>query len=188
VLHAAATAFMARGYDGTSIDDIADELKSTKGRVYHYYRSKQAIYLDIRLAQLRMLIDALKAVQKPKTPADERLRRMIKAQVNLTAKERPLQFVAVSSRFVEVPVLGQPELLTAMDEINAMRAELEQLYRSAITDGIKEGVFREVDVVAIEKTCVAAAQLTVLWIGEVSGSSDQVADEVAEYLVRGLMP
>ena len=33
VLCAAATAFIARGYDGASIDEIADELKSIQGRI-----------------------------------------------------------------------------------------------------------------------------------------------------------
>jgi AcrR family transcriptional regulator len=187
VLGAAAVAFMARGFDGTSIDDIADELKSTKGRIYHYYRSKHAMYLDIRLLQLRMLLEVLRAAQEPKSPADERLRRMIKAQVELVAKERPVMFTAVSSRFVEAPLTGKPELLAAVADINSLLGELEGVYRSAIVDGMKEGVFRKVDAVVIEKTCLAASQLSVLWIHQIPGSPKRVAGELAEYLVRGLL-
>lgn len=56
ILEAAAAAFTERGYTATTIDDIADRLGATKGRVYHYYRSKADIFLDIhRYAMQRML-------------------------------------------------------------------------------------------------------------------------------------
>jgi AcrR family transcriptional regulator len=187
VLRAAAVAFMARGFDGTSIDDIADQMKSTKGRIYHYYRSKQAIYLDVRLTQLRMLLDALEAVEEPKRPADKRLHRMIRTQVLLLARERQLMFAAVSSRFVEIPVEGKPELRAAVEQIAQMLQRLENIYRSAIIDGIKQGVFRKVDVVVAEKTCVSSAQMAVVWIHQIETSPESVADAIADQLVRGLL-
>ena len=47
ILDAAAEAFMSRGYDATSIDDIADRIGATKGAVYYSYRSKMDIFLAV---------------------------------------------------------------------------------------------------------------------------------------------
>src|SRR3546814_6257739 len=58
ILNAAATIFNERGYAATSIDDVADRLGASKGRIYHYYRSKTDIFLDLHLESLRVLTDA----------------------------------------------------------------------------------------------------------------------------------
>lgn len=36
--------FFTKGYDNTSIQDITDELKMTKGAIYHHFSSKKDIY------------------------------------------------------------------------------------------------------------------------------------------------
>src|SRR3546814_13745407 len=40
ILEAAAGAFMERGYDATTMDDIAALMGNNKGQIYHYYRRK----------------------------------------------------------------------------------------------------------------------------------------------------
>ncbi len=56
---AAAKLFYEKGYIETSIDDIADSLKMTKGGIYHYFKSKNEIlyfvldhYVDLFLQNL----------------------------------------------------------------------------------------------------------------------------------------
>ena len=37
------------------IDDIADRLSATKGRVYHYYRKKGDVFLDVHRRALEIM-------------------------------------------------------------------------------------------------------------------------------------
>ncbi|MFM2279421.1 MAG: hypothetical protein RLZZ444_1652, partial [Pseudomonadota bacterium] len=37
ILEGAARSFQERGFAGTSIDDVAARIRSTKGRIYHHY-------------------------------------------------------------------------------------------------------------------------------------------------------
>ena len=186
VLRAAALAFMKRGYNGTSIDDIADQLKATKGRVYHYYRTKQAIYLDVRRSQLSRLLAALEEAAALPGPADERLRRMIFAQIHLVETDRPAMYLALGSRFVDVPIEVNEGLAKALDEIEAMRHRLEDMFRSIVEEGMRTGVFRKVNATIVAKTCLSAGQMTVLWLHDVGLSADQVAAEMADHLLTGL--
>jgi AcrR family transcriptional regulator len=186
ILRAAALAFMERGYNGTSIDDIADQLHATKGRVYHYYRTKQAIYLDVRRSQLTRLLEALEEAASEPGPADERLRRMISTQIHLVESDRPAMYLALGSRFVDVPIEGKRELRQALEQIEAMRHRLEEMFRSVVDEGVKTGVFRKVNATIVAKTCLSAGQMTVLWLHDVPWSADQVAAEMADHLLTGL--
>jgi AcrR family transcriptional regulator len=186
ILRAAALAFMKRGYNGTSIDDIADQLNATKGRVYHYYRTKQAIYLDVRRSQLSRLLAALEEAAAEPGPSDERLRRMIATQIGLVESDRPAMYLALGSRFVDVPMEANEDLTKALDQIEAMRHRLEDIFRSAIEEGMRTGVFRKVNATIVAKTCLSAGQMTVLWLHDVGLSAEQVAAEMADHLLTGI--
>lgn len=186
ILRAAALAFMKRGYNGTSIDDIADQLKATNGRVYHYYRTKQAIYLDVRRAQLSRLLQALEeAAAEPGAP-DDRLRRMIATQIRLVESDRPAMYLALGSRFVDVPIEANEDLAKALDQIDAMRHRLEDMFRSIVEEGMRAGVFRKVNATIVAKTCLSAGQMTVLWLHDFPLSAEQVAAEMGDHLLTGL--
>ncbi|MFD6619936.1 TetR family transcriptional regulator, partial [Streptomyces albidoflavus] len=47
VLEAAALLFDQRGYAGTSIKDVADEVGMTKGAVYFHYPTKEALTIAV---------------------------------------------------------------------------------------------------------------------------------------------
>jgi AcrR family transcriptional regulator len=47
LLEAATRIFAERGYDGASLQDIADSIGILKGSVYYYYKSKEDILFDI---------------------------------------------------------------------------------------------------------------------------------------------
>ncbi|MGB3334697.1 MAG: TetR/AcrR family transcriptional regulator [Mycobacterium sp.] len=52
VLDAARTLFVAKGFEATSVDEIAQASQSSKGAVYHHFRDKQAIFAEVfRLSQ-----------------------------------------------------------------------------------------------------------------------------------------
>src|SRR4051812_50087924 len=55
ILRAAAELFMEFGYAATSIDAVAERLGATKGRIYHHYRSKADLFLDVQMAAMTRL-------------------------------------------------------------------------------------------------------------------------------------
>src|SRR5579859_1715599 len=83
ILAAAAEAFMLHGYAGTSVDDIADRLGASKGRIYHYYRSKADILFDIHRNATERHLAAVRPIAEQSLPAPERLRLMAEEHVRL---------------------------------------------------------------------------------------------------------
>lgn len=47
VLVSAKTLFVSKGFDATSVDEIADLAQASKGAVYHHFRDKQAIFVEL---------------------------------------------------------------------------------------------------------------------------------------------
>ncbi len=43
ILQSAAAAFRRRGYHGASVEEIARDLRMTKGSLYYYFKNKQEI-------------------------------------------------------------------------------------------------------------------------------------------------
>ncbi len=57
LLQAALDVFAERGYHGTTVDDIVAASESSKGAFYHYFPSKQGIFLKL-LDQLVEMVEA----------------------------------------------------------------------------------------------------------------------------------
>src|ERR1700685_3695152 len=62
ILLGAARAFARRGFDATNMDQIAHACGLAKGHIYHYFRSKEEIFTEIRIDSVNRLIESITAV------------------------------------------------------------------------------------------------------------------------------
>src|SRR5712672_3617013 len=62
ILMGAARAFARGGYDATNMEQIARECGLAKGHIYHYFRSKEEIFTEIRIDSVRRIIEKLAAI------------------------------------------------------------------------------------------------------------------------------
>ena len=58
ILKAARKVFARRGYDGATMDDVAEACSIAKGTLYLYFKSKRQIYLGVLKEDLRSLSEA----------------------------------------------------------------------------------------------------------------------------------
>ena len=71
ILRHAARLFAQRGYIGTSMNQVAEAAGLSKASLYHYYRDKYALLVEIAVGHvttLEALVDEVRAQQRP--PAD----------------------------------------------------------------------------------------------------------------------
>ncbi|HEY1230383.1 MAG TPA: helix-turn-helix domain-containing protein, partial [Ramlibacter sp.] len=95
ILLAAAELFMEFGYAATSLDAVAERLGSTKGRIYHHYRSKADLFMDVQVAAMKRLQAEVEPIARgPGTPV-ERLTAMARRHTEIILTELPMQKVAV---------------------------------------------------------------------------------------------
>ena len=186
ILVAAAEAFMRSGYNGTSIDDIADLLASTKGRIYHYFRSKADIYLAIVSTIISDMLEEISAIAESEGTPTDRLFRMAHRHVRLL-QARPA-FSRVALMHTEGYVVSGLRQEDAQNQIAAIRSDYEARFRDVVAEGVEAGEFREVDVRLATKPLLGALNWLALWYRDDVDESDaeHVAAELATFVVHGL--
>jgi AcrR family transcriptional regulator len=89
VLRAAIDLFNRKGYDATSIGDVADELGVTKSAVYHHVPSKEHLLSEALDEALDGLEAAVTAAAAADGSAYERLRGAVRSSVEVLVEHQP---------------------------------------------------------------------------------------------------
>jgi AcrR family transcriptional regulator len=189
VLRAAADAFLARGYAGTSIDDIAERLGCTKGRVYHYFRSKGEIYLGIHRVALETSIRTVEPLASADKPAAERIHDMAHAHAELMMSETGFMRLAGMNAEMHLASEGRTRE-AAVQEIFALRDQYEALFVHVVKEGCTAGEFRAEPSSILAKALLGSLNWISVWYNP-DAASDQaqqaeIARIFAEFVTDGL--
>jgi TetR/AcrR family transcriptional regulator, cholesterol catabolism regulator len=88
ILHTAARLFQQRGYDATSMNDVAAALKLSKGGLYHHFQGKDEILFEIMNHAMEITQERVLApVRSIVNPAD-RLRALIRLHIEVVLSPR----------------------------------------------------------------------------------------------------
>jgi AcrR family transcriptional regulator len=177
----AARLFEQRGYDATSIQDIADELGVLKGSLYYYFSSKEELLYQILLDWQAASVPELERYSSFEATPPEQVRYMIKGYVKWTIEYR--RYVALFER--EYRSLS-PEHQT---ELVPVRDQFEALLRRLIQNGQDQGLFREeVDVKLTTISIFSMINGVPMWYRPRGGyTADKISTVYAENAVRLLM-
>jgi AcrR family transcriptional regulator len=88
ILRAAARLFQQRGYDATSMNDVAAALKLSKGGLYHHFESKDEILFHIMSHAMQIteerVINVVRRIDNARLEgAEERLRMLIRLHIEV---------------------------------------------------------------------------------------------------------
>jgi AcrR family transcriptional regulator len=177
VLAAAVRLFNERGYEATSMDDVAKRLGITKSSLYHHVTGKQEL---LRMAvdhALDGLFEAAAEVDAADGPAIDRLERLIRRSVLVLAER--LEFVTLLLR-----VRGN----TAV-ELRALQRR--RVFDGLVTDLVKEAqaegsVRPDVDAAAAARLLFGMVNSLTEWYRPGRGRAEAVADTVTALAFDGL--
>ena len=176
----AAQLFRDRGYDATSVSDVARALGMTKAGLYHHFDSKEALLFEIVMYGLERVRDeVIVPVRAEKDPA-ERLRQLIVRHARIATRGQGA-ITHLNEEIRALPPAGRRQIETKM-----------RVYVDLIRDTLNElkaaGRLRDVD------TTVATFSLLgmILWLPRwfrQGGRLDQetVANEIASFALGGLL-
>ena len=88
ILRTAARLFQQRGYDATSMNDVAAALKLSKGGLYHHFQSKDEILFEIMTHAMEIteerVLNPVRGIADP----EERLRALIRLHIEVVLSPR----------------------------------------------------------------------------------------------------
>src|SRR5271163_349214 len=129
ILSVAAKIFSERGYQGTTLDDIAKAARISRRTFYSYFGSKDDLLQHIYREVITTGMAAVKRIALQELPAREKLRRLIRHQVSNLANNRPILRVF----FTEVFSLSGA-LTRSVAEANR---SYSQIFERVIAEGVR---------------------------------------------------
>jgi len=181
ILEAARKVFARKGFNGATVDDIAEAAAVAKGTVYLYFPSKRDIYLAALKRGLTTLIEETKRnVAAAASPADK-LRAFISTRLQFADENRDLAPILQ----VEFANLGLPQ---SHKEFRQLYLEQVNTLRSVLDEAVRQGQVRAVrtDAVAVlvyETTRAVVMQRRLGW--SKAGLEEDI-EMVLDLIWRGL--
>lgn len=178
ILDAAALVFARLGYAAT-IDQIAEEMGVTKGHIYYYFSSKQDILFQIFRKAMDYFLAEISAVNTPELPPDYRLKEIFKKHILAICENRAIMTVFMDLRRDLLPENWR--------EIATSRNQYESLLQDLIREGMEKDIFTAKNEKIVSYTLLGSINWVYVWFQE-NGElqSEEVADIMADYLLRGI--
>jgi AcrR family transcriptional regulator len=174
----AAALFHAKGFNGTSMADLAKEVGITKSSLYHHFPKKQALLSEIIELTVSRATPLIQEIAEADLPCRERLGRAV--VVHTVEGIRDQDALAC---FVEEGRYLAPEFMVAHV---AKRDEYELIFRRLFEDGIASGEFLDQDPELAVRAILGMCNSVVRWY-QPGGphTPEQIAAEFADLAVRG---
>ncbi|MBX6378250.1 MAG: TetR family transcriptional regulator [Clostridia bacterium] len=178
----AAAAFARKGYNATTMEEIAHSCGLTKPALYLYFRGKEELLYELNAMATRLVLDHARDVQQRALPPDEKLRLIMRHQVHVIAAYPEVCGVLVRQYWAWALSPRKRK------RISAIQQQYEQVVRSVLQEGVQEGIFRPLDPVVTSHLILGAINYMTYWYHRDGRlPPDQVADIVVDYLLGGLV-
>jgi AcrR family transcriptional regulator len=178
ILEAAITEFARHGFHQTRMEDIARQSGLSKGAIYLYYQSKDAIIAALLRTLFAWELRGARAIMEGEGTATDRLlaiTRMFADELDRMAVAMPifLEFYAVALRQASV-----------REHIARMYEDFRVPIATLVREGIERGEFRALEPDGVALTWIALLEgLTLIWAMAPRGISWRERAESAVHLL-----
>jgi AcrR family transcriptional regulator len=178
IVREAAKQFRAKGYQVTTLDDLASSIGVTKAAIYYYFSKKSEILLEICADALAQALTSLDALD-PTEPADVRLRAALSNHVELLVQN--LEAWAVF--FQEIDLLREPKARAIL----ADQRRFSNILEGILEEGMRTKVFREADPQLVALAILGMYNWVYRWYRSSGRKPQEIIKEFADLIELGLM-
>ena len=137
IFNAAVNVFLKKGFQETSMREIAEVAGMGKSTLYDYFQTKDEILIFVFEEEIMKLRLQAQKIVSQNARAESRLRQVLEMHLNSLVENKDLVI------FLSVEV--QRLRLISQKRIQEGRYAYQDLLRDLIEEGIREGTFRKVD-------------------------------------------
>jgi AcrR family transcriptional regulator len=180
ILEAAAQVFRQKGFHGASMQDIAEAVNLQKASLYHHISSKQEILLALLDRALELLLERISPLAQQDIPADQALKQMIQAYLQILADNTDLSAV----------LLFEHRSLERRQHARHVpnRDRFEALWRGVLERGVRAGLFTCDNPALTTRAILGILNWSITWYRpDGSLTVDQIAEHYAGLLLNGLL-
>lgn len=154
VLRSAAKLFRERGYEGASLNDLADVLNITKPTIYYYVQSKEQLLLDILREAQEEILGFMKAADESPLNGYGKLRRIMIDYAQIIVSDYGATLARIWMRAIEQP--GRTEVEKRVREADAIIHKILQ-------EGVRDGSLKISDPTVVLHTLFGSLNWMAYW-------------------------
>ncbi|MDB5971167.1 MAG: TetR-family transcriptional regulator [Hydrocarboniphaga sp.] len=178
ILSEAARTISRRGYHNTSLDDIAESLKVSKGTLYNYVKDKQEILFECHKMALDISERSYRYAHQQGRGGYDKLRLMVRCYV--TWMNGTMGGAGIISDVGALRLEDRNNIIGRRDAVDAHVIAF-------IEEGITDGTIRAVDPRLARFAVMGAVNSIPLWFSPDGPlSSTQIAEGMVDILMQGL--
>jgi AcrR family transcriptional regulator len=180
ILRAAAQIFRDRGFDGTSVSDLARSLEMTKAGLYHYFTSKEALLSEIMMFGLERVRDEVLVPVREIRDPEARLRQLIVRHARIVTRGQGAVTI-ISEETRALPPAARRKIH------DRMRVYIS-LIRETLAELARDGKLRDVDLTVATYSLIGMILWLPRWF-KAGGrlTAEEAADEIAKVAFGGLL-
>lgn len=134
ILRTAARLFQQRGYDATSMNDVAAALKLSKGGLYHHFQSKDEILFEIMNHAMEITQERVLGPVRSIPDPEERLRTLIRLHIEVVLSPRDREITVMLHENHPLPPTLRKRINTRKKEyihfVEALMGEVQRARRA----------------------------------------------------------
>jgi AcrR family transcriptional regulator len=181
MLDSAGALFWKKGYEGTTMRDIAKACKCKPPNIYNFFPNKEAILFEILKSQMENLISHLKYLENDQTNTPiEQLRLLI-------AGHATYNFSMVKTSKLIFDVELDKLSLSKRKQIIKLRDSYEDILYKIIKRGIASGDFAPIDEKLAVYCIISMILRTIIWFSPQGRLTvPQLIDFIVDFSLNGL--
>lgn len=186
IVQAAATLFRERGYDGTTLGDIAEAVGADRATLYYYVGGKAEIFDELVTDLVEQGLAEVEAIRGSDDPAPVKLHRLITAVMASYARHYPFLYVYLQENLAHVG----DERREWAQRMRAINRRWEAAVEAMVQQGMDDGSLRPLgDARTIAFGLVGTVSWTYRWWNPSASPLDAatIGQTYADLMLGGLV-
>ncbi len=179
VVQAAGRLFAARGFHGTSMRDLGDELGLLGSSLYSHVDSKEQLLIEVVQRGAALFQALADSVAASDSPPEDKVAALVRGHVNvITSNQEQSATFLNEARFL--PADGRTAIVV-------LRDRYEATFREVIAAGIASGAFREQNPALASIMVLSVLNALTRWYRPTGAqNATEIADAMVAFVMDGL--
>lgn len=176
----AARLFRKRGYNATSMRDIADAIGIKAASIYNHIKSKQELLSDLLMEIAIIFTKEMEMIQNTSLNSQKKLERLIALHVRLTI-EHTDAIALIAGEWVHLNENEKQQYIT-------LRDDYENHFKKIIEQGKVEGIFENIDTEIILFSTLSTLRWLYSWYSRNrSFNPIELEQQITQCLMNGFL-
>ena len=185
IAEAAARVFNQKGFRGTTISAVADELHIDRASIYYYISSKEELFDEVIREASQENVARAQRIQSSDAPASEKLRTLVRDLMASYAATYPLLYIYIREDLKHV----SDKRSAWAKQMKTINRQYDDAVTSIIEEGYRDGSFRDLGPARLVAFgIIGMLNWTNRWFNPETSkaSTEEISDMFAELVTGGL--